>query len=62
MLFQPDVCELLFRTPETNNVKESSLFEDFIEELRYEASRREIELYTSESPKDAAKHLISKAA
>ncbi len=61
-LFQPDICELIFRVPIAKNENESSLLIDFTEELKYEASRREIELFATDLASAAAKHLILKAA
>lgn len=62
-LFKPDFCELLINIPEkSNNESQNSQFREFIEELRYEAARRDLGVYTSESALDAAKHLIGKAA
>ena len=58
-LFHPESCELLLQTPNTD---ENSEIKEFVEELNYEASRRNLGLYTTTSVADAAKHLIEKAA
>ncbi len=58
-LFHPESCELLLQTPNTD---EKSEINEFVEELNYEASRRDLGLYTTTSPVDAARHLIEKAA
>jgi len=61
-LFRPDFCELLLKTPPCpDDTKEISSLNEFIEELQYEASRRDLSIYTTESPVEAAKHLIEKA-
>ena len=62
-LFKPHLCELLLKTPPiTEQDSDISLLKEFIEELQYEASRRELGIYTTESPTEAAEHLIEKAA
>jgi hypothetical protein len=61
-LFRPDVCELLFKIPITENDQDNVNFLEFTDELRYEAARREIKLFTSNSALEAAKHLIQIAA
>lgn len=58
-LFHPESCELLLQTLD---IDENSEINEFVEELNYEASRRELGLYTTTSPVDAARHLIEKAA
>ena len=58
-LFHPESCELLLQTPDMDDNTEIN---EFVEELNYEASRRDLGLYTTASPVDAAKHLIEKAA
>ena len=58
-LFHPKFCELLLQIPDTDETTEVS---EFVEELDYEASRRDLGLYPATSPVDAARHLIEKAA
>ena len=58
-LFHPEACELLLQIPDTD---EKSEFSEFVEELDYEASRRDLGLYPTTSAVDAARHLIEKAA
>ncbi len=61
LLFRPEVYELLLEKPIANDAREESALSGFLEELRVEASRRGIGLYATESPVDAAKHLIERA-
>ena len=61
-LFSPEHCELLLQVPLVTTNESTSELEDFVEELRYEASKRELGLYTSNSYKDAAQHIIEIAA
>jgi hypothetical protein len=61
-LFKPNLCELLINIPLSSEASENLLFKEFVEELSYEAARRNLSIYASESPTDAAKHLITKAA
>jgi hypothetical protein len=62
-LFKPELCELLVRIPsQSENVLENSLLKEFVEELRYEAARRSLGVYASESHIEAALHVISQAA
>jgi hypothetical protein len=35
---------------------------NFVEELQYEASRRELKVFASKPPVDAANHVIARAA
>lgn len=62
-LFQPEVCELLLNIPGvTEENPDTPLFEDFVEELRYEASKRELSVFASGSVQAAARHVINNAA
>lgn len=62
-LFKPELCELLIQIPSQQlSNSEGQAFSDFVEELRYEASRRELKVFASESPVDAANHVIARAA
>lgn len=58
-LFHPKFCELLLQIPD---IEETSEVSEFVEELEYEASKRDLGLYPTTSPVDAARHLIEKAA
>ncbi|MCY4360920.1 MAG: hypothetical protein OXE42_01850 [Gammaproteobacteria bacterium] len=58
-LIHPKFCELLLQIPDSDETSEVS---EFVEELDYEASRRELGLFSTTSPVDAARHLIEKAA
>lgn len=60
-LFSPEYCELLLETP-SQVVSSSNSVEEFVSELHYEASKREIGLYASDSSLKAAQHLIERAA
>ena len=61
LLFRPEVYELLLEKPIANDAKEESALNEFLEELRIEASRRDLGLYATDSAADAATHLIKKA-
>lgn len=62
-LFKPELCELLIQIPSQSvDSSDGRAFKDFVEELRYEASRRELNVYASESHIDAANHVIARAA
>ncbi|MDO9519302.1 MAG: hypothetical protein Q7L19_03690 [Pseudohongiella sp.] len=61
-LFPLDVCELVLRAPGQENGKEGGVFTEFVEELRYEASRRELSVFATDSATEAAAHLIERAA
>lgn len=62
LLFRPEVCELVLEYPATEDFSETTAINAFLDELRLEASRRNIDLYATESPADAARHLIEQAA
>ncbi len=59
-LFSPDVCELVLRAPTREDGNE--VFADFVEELRYEASRRDLSVFATDSASEAAAHVIERAA
>ncbi len=59
-LFHQDLYELVLYQPVLKG--EGSYISDSIEELRNEAKRKEISLYASHSPVDAANHVIKSAA
>ena len=59
-LFKPALCELLLRTPADHG--DPGELGEFVGELTYEASKRDIGLYTSSSSAEAAQHLIENAA
>lgn len=59
-LFRPAMCELLLETPESKTGSDE--VDDFVGELKYEASKRELGLYASNSSAEAARHLIEQAA
>jgi|GEM_PF-3453890 len=62
-LFKPELCELLIQVPsQQSGSSEGQAFKEFVDELRYEASRRELNVYASGSYVDAANHVISRVA
>lgn len=61
-LFPLDVCELVLRAPNQGNDNEGGVFADFVEELRYEASRRDLSVFATDSATEAAAHVIERAA
>ena len=62
-LFKPRLCELLLNIPSlTADQEQFLLFQDFVEELRYEAKKRDLNVFTSASASDAASHVIENAA
>ena len=62
LLFRPEVYEVLLEKPAANDAREESALNDFLEELRIEASSRGLGLYATNSAADAATHLIEKAS
>lgn len=61
-LFGQKQCELVLRTPLQESASDTAIIMEFTEELRYEASRRDLSLFSTESAERAALHLIEKAA
>lgn len=61
LLFRPEIYELVLEKPIANDAKEESALNEFLEELRIEASRRDLGLYATDSATDAATHLIERA-
>ena len=60
-LFKPSKYELLIKIPSiSSNENESSILKEFLEEVQYEASRKELGVFSTASPNDAAVHLIDK--
>lgn len=60
-LFGPKECELVLRTPISSGIHSDAMIE-LTEELRYEASRRELKIFSTDSAQQAAEHLIKNAA
>jgi hypothetical protein len=58
-LFHQNIYELVLYKPAG---RESDFVGEFLEELTNEASRRELSLYASSSPEEAAKHILECAA
>lgn len=61
-LFGNKTCELLLRKPSSTLSIETASFDAFADELRYEASKREISLFTTESLEEAALRVIQQVA
>ena len=61
-LFPLNICELVLRAPGQKDGDEGGVFADFVEELRYEASRRDLSVFSTESEIEAAAHVIERAA
>ncbi|HYE74367.1 MAG TPA: hypothetical protein VEF04_13595 [Blastocatellia bacterium] len=62
-LFRPSTYELVLRTPRHEiGLDDDFLIEEFIQELRHEAKRREISVFAASSPMEAAYRLIEQAA
>jgi len=61
-LFPLEVCELVLRAPAQKNGDAGGVFADFVEELKYEASRRDLSVFATESASEAAAHVIGRAA
>ncbi len=61
-LFKPELCELLLQTPLISEDGSTAELNDFVDELKYEASKRELGIYTTNSYKEAAQHIIQIAA
>ena len=61
-LFNPIDCELLLGMPEAEDGKVESGIQEFVDEIRYEASRRELSVFAATSSSAAANHVIEKAA
>ena len=61
-LFPLRVCELVLRAPSQENCNDGGVFIEFVEELRYEASRRDLSVFATESAAEAAAHVIERAA
>lgn len=62
-LFKPSTFELLIRTPSSpGGSEDASLIDEFVNELRFEASRREISIFPTTSPAEAANRLMEQAA
>ena len=57
-LFGNETCELLLRKPRSTLPIETESINKFTDELRYEASRREISLFITESFEEAALRVI----
>ena len=61
-LFKIPDCELLLGIPQPEVGKNDKALREFVEELEFEASRRELSVYTTSSPAAAASHVIERAA
>lgn len=63
-LLKDPYCELLLGLPPSSqeNDGKSKALTEFVHELEFEASRRDLGIFTATSPSDAAMHVIEKAA
>ncbi|HBX38313.1 hypothetical protein QGM61_01650 [Pseudohongiella sp. SYSU M77423] len=61
-LFPLETCELVLKAPAQEAGAESSVFSDFVEELKFEASRRDLAVFATDSAIVAAEHVIERAA
>lgn len=61
-LFPVDVCELVLRMPSPGNDNNDGIFTDFVDELKYEASRRDLSVFATDSVTSAAARVIERAA
>ncbi|MEX2506867.1 MAG: hypothetical protein WD406_08100 [Pseudohongiellaceae bacterium] len=57
-LFPLETCELVLKAP----TPDDSMLTDFVEELKYEASRRDLAVFATDSATEAATHVIERAA
>jgi len=55
-------CELLLGLPQSEKERKSDAVIEFVEELKYEASKKELNIFTTSSPATAAMRVIEKAA
>ncbi|MEX0740810.1 MAG: hypothetical protein WD071_15855 [Pseudohongiella sp.] len=62
LLFPLETCELVLRAPLQDAGSDSGIFNDFVEELKYEASRRDLAVFATDSAVQAADHVIDRAA
>ena len=60
-LFPPEICELVLRVPVQSDDCSEALT-DLVNELRYEASRRELSVFATDSAVEAADRVIYQAA
>ncbi len=61
-LFTPDLCELIVQIPEGKSKVDEVTISEFVDELSYEAARKEIHLFTTTSFVEAANRVIKQAA
>ncbi|WP_339856696.1 hypothetical protein [Pseudohongiella acticola] len=61
-LFPLETCELVLRAPVQDADNENGMFNDFVEELKFEASRRDLAVFATDSAMEAAEHVIERAA
>ena len=59
-MFKPELYELLIQTPvNVSDESDALALKEFIEEVKYEANRKDLKVFSTNSPDEAAKHLIS---
>ena len=61
-LFKPELCELLLGIPRSEDGVIHDKIKEFVEEIEYEAKKKELGVFATSSSSDAARHLIEKAA
>ena len=61
-LVRDPYCELLLGLPISRDGANNNALTELVEELEFEASRRELGIFTATSPAAAAMHVIEKAA
>lgn len=61
-LFPLEICELVLRAPAEASDSDGGMFNDFVDELEYEASRRDLAVFVTDSATEAAMHVIERAA
>ncbi len=61
-LFKPEHCELLLEIPRPRDGVIHNKIRKFVEEIAYEAQKKELGVFATSSATDAARHVIEKAA
>ena len=62
LLFKPELCELLLGIPKPENGLVHGKIKKFVEEIEYEASKKNLGVFATSSSTDAARHVIEKVA
>lgn len=61
-LFKPELCELLLGIPKSKDGVVHNKVKEFIEEIEYEAKKKDLGVFATSSSSDAARHVIEKVA